>query len=189
MLLLRQSLAFLCFLIFLIVVSVSGAETNEKILPLKAYFDDKLRYSPDKKYFVDISGEGNDTGRLIVYKITRDKKNVLHKTAVLKRRLARHHSSNGFTWLPKHPHAFVLAHRAPDGRAFIALWKAGSTFKVLRRAKLPGNIDPDAFVFVLDGISASGRILVYRVYDATTKQKERTADQRFKVKHRLPLPI
>lgn len=97
-------------------------------------------------------------------------------------------SVNGFLWLPKAGHTLVFAaKRGPSERAFIGLWNGKSTFKVIRSGILPRGCDPDAEYYAVAGVTADGRTLLYRHYDATSRAKEAHADERAKVALRMQL--
>jgi hypothetical protein len=71
-------------------------------------------------------------------------------------RLIRDNDVDGLVWVPRHPHRLVIATCAIYTRARLSLWEGGRRWRSLRPVKRP-----DAECFMLYGVAANGRFIVY----------------------------
>ena len=125
---------------------------SKKILP--AYSARPGNYiSPDKKYIATFALGEAEVGVLTVHAVKDDNpKHVPHRVL-----LKSVQDVQGFVWVPGKPHSLVFASSGIYGKASLAIWKGGTEAKMLCRVR-----QPDSEWFQLDGISADGRMIVYR---------------------------
>jgi hypothetical protein len=154
----------------------------EKIHPIHAPTTSVGRYhSPDHKFFIDLRN---------------DKKSVHRRFAVYsyelikgERKAVRRTLGQGITdlqqivWVPKRPHTLLFSTTgSSDGPPFVAMWDGRKVSVILRgRAGTPRIV---ATSLLITGISADGRVLVYRYLEPGVPFSE----EKFRKLHRVLVP-
>lgn len=167
------------------------AAAVEKTLLLKDLVRLGRPLSPDGKYRLQFSNESyslhNRYGYFAIHQVKSEKGST--SSHVILRKNIYFMGSNSFVWVPRRPHTLVFCTKLPKGKPYIGLWNGGKSVHILRLGNLPPKTDPDSEAFYIDAISADGRTLFYRHYDMTTRAKEKYAERRAQIKHRLRLPL
>lgn len=132
-------------------IAQSGVR-SEHILP--AYSARLGSYaSPDKEYIATFALGEAEVGILTVHAVKdNNPKHISHRVL-----LKSVQDVQGFVWVPGKPHSLIFASSGIYGKASLAIWKGGTEAKMLCQVK---HLDSEWFQ--LDGISADGKVIVYR---------------------------
>jgi hypothetical protein len=144
----------ICVLLFLLAGYLTGSAAAEpRLVPARTHMKGDFP-SPDGRYVAHGWYGQAEVAHLSIRRVRRDSrgKTVVVRPAII----ADLEDVTSFQWVPRQPHALVIATSGLYGKAMLVLWQGDKRLRSLHRVKRP-----DEETFWLRGITADGMIAIF----------------------------